>query len=457
MKYKKKIDEIYRDGLHNAGTPPPADSWEIISARLSEEKKERVLPLWIKWGGVAAVFALLLTVFNFTLLDNSLSEPVVNHEEKVVPTPSPASEITREAEQRFSNTKGQEENKFDDNFGNSPSEKTASEAPASEAVAVKNKIFQEGAPSSDVVAAKDEKSEDKSSLYKTRTAINAVAEQANKNVASENVIITETPEVSPQPEALAYAADATEKVLEAAPVKENSGKETLKEDIAFAEAEPEATASKNESFLKRFRISTTAGAVYMDIGNSNTIDDQLASNSGGSDLSMAYGVNIAYQVSEKVKIRSGVSKVNFNYSTPQIDYSAASNSSAVRTDPAGMGIMLAAQGDLNQEFGFIEVPMEVEFALIDKKIGLNLIGGASTLFLQENNLSMATPAFTTDFGEAQDLNDLSFSANMGIGVHYNFSSKIRLNLEPMFKYQLNTFDHGNSHYFAIYSGLSYQF
>ncbi|NJW54466.1 hypothetical protein HC175_16270 [Salinimicrobium sp. CDJ15-91] len=70
---------------------------------------------------------------------------------------------------------------------------------------------------------------------------------------------------------------------------------------------------------------------------------------------------------------------------------------------------------------------------------------------------MSTPAFTTDFGEAQNLNEISFSANLGLGVYYNFSPKIRLNLEPMFKYQLNTFDHGNSHYFGIYSGLSYQF
>src|SRR5690606_30344699 len=113
--------------------------------------------------------------------------------------------------------------------------------------------------------------------------------------------------------------------------------------------------------------------------------------------------------------------------------------------------------DVDQKFGFIEVPMELEFRLIDKKFGLNLIGGASTLFLEENNISMTTAAYTTDLGEAQNLNSLSFSANLGLGVNYQFAPKFRLNLEPLFKYQLKTFNHSNSYTFGIYSGLSYQF
>ena len=264
-------------------------------------------------------------------------------------------------------------------------------------------------------------------------------------------------ESSTPAEAIADVPATSEKTKETEVLKDELKKDLLKEESAYAENQPEVAPRENEKFLNRLSVSPTAGAVYFNMGNNNTVDAQFAENAGGSDVSMSYGVNIAYKVSEKVKIRSGVSKLNFNYSTQQVDYSAASSSKAVSTDPAGMGIMLAAQGDLEQEFGFIEIPLEMEFALIDKKIGLNLIGGASTLLLQENSLSMSTPAFTTDFGEAQNLNDLSFSANLGLGVHYNFSPKVRLNLEPMFKYQLNTFDHGNSHYFGIYSGLSYQF
>ena len=72
MKHKKKIDELYREGLRNAETPPPPESWEIIRSRLDQKGKKKLLPLWMKWGAVAAVLALMLTVFNFALFNLSL-------------------------------------------------------------------------------------------------------------------------------------------------------------------------------------------------------------------------------------------------------------------------------------------------------------------------------------------------------------------------------------------------
>src|SRR5690606_38546702 len=101
MKHKKKIDELYREGLRNAETPPPPDSWAIISSRLDQKRKKKLLPLWMKWGAVAAVFALLVTVFNFALFDTPLPEPVVQEDENPTLMGSPASEVTPEAETRI--------------------------------------------------------------------------------------------------------------------------------------------------------------------------------------------------------------------------------------------------------------------------------------------------------------------------------------------------------------------
>lgn len=451
MKQKKKIDDIYREGLKNAETPPPPDSWEFISARLPEEKKRRVLPLWIPLAGVAAMLALLITVFNFNLFDTPVPNPVVNEEENFESNTSPASEITEEPETSIAGT--EKEVPKDVNSKAVSSEAVASEdsSPQSAPGKVNNSEAKALAENERVSKYK------RSGSAKPQIAETDVAENIQSESFSGEKISNRPAENSTPAEAIAEVSGASEMLKETKVLKKEFKDDLLREESDYAEVKPEAIPGKNEGFLKRFRISTTAGAVYFNMGNNNTVDAQFAENAGGSDVSMSYGVNLAYKVSEKVKIRSGVSKLNFNYSTRQVDYSAASSSSAVRTDPAGMGIMLAAQGDLEQEFGFIEIPLEIEFALIDKKIGLNLIGGASTLLLEENSLSMSTPAFTTDFGEAQNLNEISFSANLGLGVYYNFSPKIRLNLEPMFKYQLNTFDHGNSHYFGIYSGLSYQF
>jgi len=119
------------------------------------------------------------------------------------------------------------------------------------------------------------------------------------------------------------------------------------------------------------------------------------------------------------------------------------------------------EGNLNQRMSYIEVPIELKYAVIDKKIGVNVIGGVSTLLLTENSLLLDSPALTTELGEATNINDLSFSTNIGLGIDYKLSDQLEFNLEPMLKYQLNTFS-GNTGNFkpysvGVYTGVSFRF
>ena len=116
---------------------------------------------------------------------------------------------------------------------------------------------------------------------------------------------------------------------------------------------------------------------------------------------------------------------------------------------------------MSQQFGYLELPIEVNYALIDKKFGVNIIGGVSSLFLIDNAVSLTAGELTTEIGEANNINDLNFSANMGLGFNYKFSPKISFNLEPIFKYQLNTFSEVDGTFLpysiGVYSGLSFKF
>jgi hypothetical protein len=64
-------------------------------------------------------------------------------------------------------------------------------------------------------------------------------------------------------------------------------------------------------------------------------------------------------------------------------------------------------------------------------------------------------------GEANNINDLNFSTNFGVGINYKFSSKLQFSVEPIFKYQLNTFSNtaGNFQPFSVgvFSGFSLRF
>jgi hypothetical protein len=90
-----------------------------------------------------------------------------------------------------------------------------------------------------------------------------------------------------------------------------------------------------------------------------------------------------------------------------------------------------------------------------------VIGGFSTLFLNENEIYSVVEGNRTLLGEANNINDMSYSANFGLGLNYHISDKLKLNLEPMFKYQINTFNNTSGdfqpYFIGVYSGFSFKF
>lgn len=118
-------------------------------------------------------------------------------------------------------------------------------------------------------------------------------------------------------------------------------------------------------------------------------------------------------------------------------------------------------GSLNQTMGYVEVPVELSYKILDDKFGISLIGGMSTLFLNENSLSVVSPGMSTSIGKASNLNDVSFTSNIGIGFKYKFWKSFEANVEPKLKYQINTFSENaggfKPYFIGLYSGISFNF
>ena len=114
-----------------------------------------------------------------------------------------------------------------------------------------------------------------------------------------------------------------------------------------------------------------------------------------------------------------------------------------------------------QEFGYLEVPMELNYSLMDRKLNIDLIGGISSLFLVNNSVTLESSGSSTEMGQANNLNDVNFSTNIGLGVNYELTDKMKVHLEPMFKYQLNTFSDTEGNFqpysLGIYTGMSFKF
>lgn len=427
MEEKKYIDRLYQEKFKDFEASPRKDLWKDIAHRLKEEERRKPLvPIfWTRIAGVAAVLAFILLLGDW--LTQPLQNPVVTTDDQVLrPRNQENSEVV------------------------SSREINGSEGSISETTPKQEALPESSSRFSHLLS-------EISSL--TTSGIRSLS----GNDESNELIIGKTEEKS----ATTATRSLPEVVLE----------ENLEEEI------PASSTAVN-----RITISTHAAPIYFgNLKSGNFIDPRFDENSSAGEITYAYGINISYELSKKLKIRSGISKVSMSHNTNDIAIHAVLNPRSLEAidyrDDLGIRIVNGSitwkgapepiasairsslnninEGLLNQKLGFIEVPLEVEYVLLDERFSINLIGGASTLFLDENSVSISSGEIATVLGQANNLNDVSFSTNLGVGFDYMVSEKFKVNLEPMFKYQINTYNAAAGEYqpffIGVYSGFSYKF
>lgn len=301
---------------------------------------------------------------------------------------------------------------------------------------------------------------------------------ANENTAgsksSETNAFSDLPTDSKQNAVAATEETAIKKTdSTAVAVVPNALEELLKEKEKKLVTQPEPK-------LNRWQISSNVAPVYLGSSSQGSpIDSSFAGNSKNYGTNLSYGLGVNYAVTKKLKIRTGINKVSWSYRTNDIFINAGLEAKmlpnvTVRNENQYLNLSNSAsktnkadfttdtfESYLNQKMGYIEVPVELSYAVLDKKFGIDIIGGLSTLFLNENEIQIVSSGFTTNFGEANNLNKTHFSTNIGLGLRYRFFKAFEANFNPMFKYQMDTFskDNGNfkPYYFGLYTGLSFKF
>ncbi|WP_178986343.1 hypothetical protein [Winogradskyella helgolandensis] len=256
---------------------------------------------------------------------------------------------------------------------------------------------------------------------------------------------------------------------------------------AIAENNETIDEEEKEDEQSRWSIAPNVAPVYFNsLGQGSSLDKQFNENSKSSDVNMSYGIAGSYAISKKLKIRAGVNRVNLNQTTSDVFAFVGPETASRGIDASFNNIAFSSEeqvslisakmmnvsstpelfntktaGNIDQRFGFIEVPIELEYRLLDTKFGINVIGGFSTFFLSENEIYADLNGSSALIGEANNINDTSFSANFGLGMDYSLSRQWNINLEPTFKYQINTFNNTTGDFkpffIGVYTGLSYKF
>jgi len=228
----------------------------------------------------------------------------------------------------------------------------------------------------------------------------------------------------------------------------------------------------------KFTVATIFAPIYINsIGDGSGVDSQFKNNPTSGNSSFSYGVKLAYQLNNKFSLQSGINLINLGYTTSNIyvnsgvtaiGFSNLSNEPiAARTDNIStskvdtFNNLDSNKGNLNQVFGYVEIPVELKYSVTDGKFGLNLVGGFSTLLLNKDEVFIETNSISQSLGASNNLRSINFSGNIGVDVDYLIHKNLYINVSPMFKIQTNTFSKNSGsiqpYYLGVYTGLNYKF
>lgn len=438
----KNIDRLFQEKLKDLELTPNPEIWNKIETSLTKKKKKRRAIVWYRFAGVAAVALLGIFIYNNVSVE---TKPNFEFEENTITNTSPILEET--------------ETKKVEKIISKPliEEITTDSAPVSVANAkevspkINTKPIVHSKTITNFETTKIEHSEAKiaeenSNEKRTTKPSNSIFEKIEKeqtNSENENIALLKKEENK------VNIADVLEEKIE------------------------------KELIANSWAIAPTVSQLFSNtMSNRSSIDPRLNDANKKGNNSTSFGFRVSYKASRKWQFQTGIHKLELAQTTQNIRLATTVNASSIEnsafkpstsealaSNPTfsfdkSSDLIDGQEGNINQSYGYIEIPLEVKYALLQsKKLEFHLVSGLSTLFLTKNNLQIETNTFSYSAGEANNLNDVNFTLNFGSNLEYHFDKKWYFDIAPMVKFQTNTFETRSNkpYFFGIYTGFNYKF
>lgn len=439
----KNLDTLFQEKLKNLEVTPNKNVWNAIESKL-KRKPFKILPIWWFFGEIAALFILVFLFFTFP------KDPVLENKTNTEPT------IVVAPEETPTNPVNAEEKPTDTIFKKNNNQKEiriTKNKPIQKNKIKKQQPFQE---SNFLIAEQNQQNSEKESKGLVSKKAMEKIFLADKSIPDKKV-----------------KADS---ILNT--TKKNEIQKPKKEFLATVKKEEK---KEEKSRKKQWTIAPVFAVLSSNsFTNTSPIDENLSKSTQGNST-YSYGVQVSYQLADKWTLQSGIHLQEIGFSNNQVAVvSSASNSSSTiafntnesytfqnvsnqsfNANSISLTNLRSFNGNLSQKYGYIEIPVEVKYNLLEsKKFTTQIVAGFSSLFLNKNEVDVSTGSFSRK-GEANNLNNINFSGNLGLDFNYDFGKNWSLHLNPMIKTQLNTFSenaNGFKPYFVgIYTGIHFRF
>ena len=458
MEDKKNIDRLFQEKFKDYEVFPEPIVWKNIEKQLRNQKKRRIIPLWLRFAGAAAVLLMLVST-GFWLFDQDNNLEDIPNEIIISNTDNDASPDSEK------NDLDKEEKNIDtDQISNFKEE--------------------------NLISTSNQQN------YKSKSNTIQISEGSNPEIEESNTFAAETEGIITNNEPVTKQSIAVEDILNEADVilkdekalvaleENNEVKEDGKTDLVEEMNKLNDNDEIAEAKTTKWSVGSIIAPVYYNtFSNGSPIDPSLANNNKDGEGSVSYGLKLNYKLSDKFSLQSGINTVELGYVTQNVsallsssllegsetnidtnieDVSVAAVSTlSQNSDAFSQRSSIDQEGTLDQNFSYVEIPLEAKYNILQKKLGVNIVGGISTYLLYQNKVTINSFGKSTTLGEASNLNSLNFSGNLGLDFDYNISKKLYINVSPMLKYQFNTFSENSGgfqpYYFGVYTGLNFRF
>lgn len=494
---KKKIDRLFQESFKDFEVAPREEIWQQLEAKLQQKKKRRIIPFWMRLSGIAALLIIGLVVWNPTSKDSSAPSVVFTPESSSPSQPSspgiPADTSTTvasggETDPKASQTMEQTGHLRSEN---DPSSKDAGKTSNASVVNGNHPIA----------------SQEKNRNARKLRRVEQISSQTGQGVSDQTLsglVSTQAPSENDntKSEIPSGVTTPTEGILDGIAntglnnIEKQSSSNTTPPETAITLADSAKTGTKSleellqeketgiaatERKVNRWQVAPTIAPIYFSsLSGGSPLDPRLNDNEKRPVPTLSYGVGVSYAVAKKVTLRTGVNRLNLRYETGDVLIAQKNDARMLQQlKPNERGRMIQIdnkpvaahhtlgrtmaqyEGSVNQSTGYIEVPIEIGYRILDQKFSIDLIGGLSTLFLNQNEVSVSTSGAEMIIGEASNLNNIHLTSNVGIGFRYAFLKNFQANFEPAFKYQINAYSRGANefrpYFFGLYTGVSYRF
>lgn len=445
---QNNLDKLFQEQLKNLEATPSEKVWSNIESKL-KKKKRRGFPVWWFASGIAAMLVLGMLIFPFSNDENNFIES----DSEIIITESSKNENKLETIYK---------NKIDSVINNKKSEEKT-------ILVADKKVNLKPRKNNKKIDGKKELVSEKNAVKKIFIANNSNKEtmdsSENKDVISKNETIFFTVKDKVKKEEI-----------------DNSQKKSIVNKVDLNNfVKKNDSVFSTKSLKNKWSIAPVFAVLNSNsFSNTSPIEKSLSNSTKGKS-SFSYGIQVGYKINKNWSIQSGIHLQEMSYANNQVTVSPSISKSTSSvafniedsfsfdealtqsSDFASSSLLktTSLNGQLNQTYGYIEIPIEIKYNFLSgNKFNTQIVAGFSSLFLNKNEVNLNTQ-FLSKLGKATNLNTINFSGNLGFDFNYSLNRKWSLNLNPMFKAQLNTFSEKSNGFspfnLGIYSGIKYTF